>query len=382
MDSKQFFQFPLALLILTSFGAMSGVEVVQANPPTDAPAWGYHCNRGERVSDFPGNRDCRQKDKDDRDGYEQGRDRDQPEDRGERDGKFDDRFNRSLIVERIANQDLPPELQGNEVFSVIEQDRYAREPQMTVLRENGEIFRSHNGRTVRIGRISSSEVREFERLLREQDFKNFDRRSYSSRQDREATAVFLVSQDTAVRYTLNVEQLPEQLRRVVNAFERLTNETFSAGDDDRHRSRSGTISAGTRIRVEYPGSDRIVLRRQERRDLSLTVARDVRESRGYIVIPAGSRVEGELRPVEDSTRFIADRLILPDSRDYDIKAMSDIVPRNRSVLGTITRGGRIDVGTILGEVFGGRGDSGDRSQVVVYPQADLDLTLSDDLTIR
>ncbi len=99
---------------------------------------GYRCNRGERVNDFPGNRDCRQQDKDDdRDErYEQGRDRDeQSKDQRDRDGRFDDRFNRSLIVEHIANQDLPRELQGDEVFSVIEQNRYSREPQMIVLRE-------------------------------------------------------------------------------------------------------------------------------------------------------------------------------------------------------------------------------------------------------
>ncbi len=89
-------------------------------------------------------------------------------------------------------------------------------------------------------------------------------------------------------------------------------ETFSANDGDRDQYRSGTVSAGTRIRVEYPGSDQIVLRRKESRDLTLTVARDVKDSRGYIVIPAGSRIEGELRPVEDSTRFVADRLILTD----------------------------------------------------------------------
>jgi len=381
MDSKQFFQFPLALLILTS-GAIPGVEVAQAKPPDHAPAWGYRCNGGERVNDFPGNRDCQQKDKDDRDERNgQGHDRDDSADHRDQDGKFADRFNRNLIVERIANQDLPRELRGDEVFSVIE-NRYSRESQRIVLRENGEILRSRNSRTVRIGRISSSEVREFERLLREQDFENFDRRSYSSRQERGATAVFLVSQDTAVRYELNVEnQLPEQLRRVAYSFERLTNEAFLADDDDRDQF-PGTVSAGTRIRVEYPGSNRIVLRRRERRDLTLTVARDVRGSHGYVVIPEGSRIEGELRPVEDSTRFVADRLILTDGRDYDIEAMSDIVTRNRSILGSITRGGRVDVGTILGEVFGGRDDSRDRSEIVVYPGTDLDLTLGEDLTIR
>jgi len=377
MSSKQFFPFSLAFLILTSFGAVSGVEVAQAKPPDHAPAWGNRCNRGEQVSDFPGNRDCREKqdEEDDRD--------DRWEDRRDRDGRFDDRFNRSLVVGRISNQELPRALRDNEVFRLIERGRYAGELQVLILRENGEILRSRNGRTVRIGRISRSEVREFERLLQDQDFEEFDRRSYSSRGDRGTTLIFLNSQDATVRYEQNVENwLPTQLRRVVDAFERLTRQADYADDGDRDQYYSGTVSAGTRISVEYPNSDQIILRRNERRDLTLTVARDIRESRGDIVIPEGSRIEGELRPADGGTRFVADRLVLRNGRDYDIDASSDIVTRNRSILGSITRDGRIDVGTILGEVLGGRGER-DRSEVVVvYPDTDLDLTLRNDLTIR
>lgn len=385
-------QFPLllALLTLTSFGSIAATA--QAKPPDQAPAWGYRCDRGERV--YSGNRDCtdRRDNKDDRDDQYR-------RDRDERDGRFDDRFYNSLIVTRISNQDLPRELRRNEIFRLIETDRYSNERQVIILLSDGQILQYRQGRTVRIGRIARAEVREFERLLRNQDFKAFDRRSYSTRRDRETARIFLSSRDTTVRYELNVEnRLPQPLRQVIDAFERLTHRTsynYERDRDDRYSY--GTIPAGTRLSVEYQNSDQIVLRRNERVDLTLVVNRDVRDSRGTVVIPAGSRIEGELRPTGDGTQFVSDRLILTNGQRYEIDATSSIITRNRNlggrlgdttvtdaarvVLGSITGGSRADLGSILSDVLTGRrGRNADIA--VVYPDSDLDLTLRSDLNIR
>lgn len=386
--SKQFPLF-LALLTLTSFGSITATEA-QAKPPDHAPAWGYRCNRGERVN-YPDNHDCT----DHRD-----RDDDREADRDDQDSRINDRFYSSLIVTQISNRDLPRELGPNDIFRLIERDRYFDERQVIILRSDGQILQSRGGKTVRIGRISRDEVREFERLLRNQDFEAFDRRSYSSRSDREATTILLSSRDTAVRYQVDSEnQLPQQLRRIIDAFERLSDRTsynYERDRDDRYSY--GTLPAGTRLSVEYQNSDRIVLRRNERLDLTLVVNRDVRDSRGTVVIPEGSRIEGELRPTGDGTQFVSDRLILTNGRRYEIDATSDIIKRNRNletgrlgntnvteaarvVLGSITRGGNLNLGTVLGNVLAGRlGQNTDI--VVVYPDSDLDLTLRSDLSIR
>jgi len=235
--SKQFPLF-LALLTLTSFGSLSATET-QAKPPDHAPAWGYRCNRGERVN-YPDKRDCiDHRDNDD----------DREADRDDQDSRLNDRFYSSLIVTRISNQDLPRELGRNELFRLIERDRYFDERQVIILRSDGQILQSRGGRTVRIGRISRDKVREFERLLRNQGFEAFDRRSYSSRSDREATTILLSSRDTTVRYQLDIEnRLPQQLRRIIDAFERLSDRTFYNYQRDRDdRYSYGTLPAGTRL---------------------------------------------------------------------------------------------------------------------------------------
>lgn len=163
---------------------------------------------------------------------------------------------------------------------------------------------------------------------------------------------------------------------------------------------SGTLKNGTYIEVEARDRERIVLRRDEVLPLTLRVARDVRDDRGRVLIPEGSRIEGELRPSEGGVRFFARRLILPNGDRYSLDARSELI-RPRTGLNdkdlkdtTVSRAARILISSVLGsrdnlsglleDILAGRTrvDSRLRSDlVVVYPD-DLDLRLRSDLRIR
>lgn len=157
--------------------------------------------------------------------------------------------------------------------------------------------------------------------------------------------------------------------------------------DDRFESevRSGRLTAGTVLPVEYSGSERIVLRRDERYPLTLTITRDVRDNRNRVIIPSGSRVEGEFRPVRNGIQFVTRRLVLRNGKIYRINATSRIIYSDRNFdtenlrNSRISDAARIIISSVLGN---GRSTSDNSNLIVVYPDRDLDLTLSSDLQIR
>lgn len=173
-------------------------------------------------------------------------------------------------------------------------------------------------------------------------------------------------------------------------------------DNDRYRQR-GRLESGTIISVDARNnSDRIVLRRDERLNLTLVVDENVRDERDRVVIPRGSLIEGELRPSNSGTRFVADELILRNGGRYDIRAESDVIDSDdrytdrRGNNSIVTGAARVILGSILGGRLGDNignwgtildGDvfrrSRDRDRlVVIYPDQDLDLRLRSDLVIR
>lgn len=166
-----------------------------------------------------------------------------------------------------------------------------------------------------------------------------------------------------------------------------------------------SLSAGTIIPTQYE-KDKIVVTPTETADLTLEVAEDVRSARGVVVIPAGSEIKGELRPVSGGTQFVAEELILANGDRYPLNATSEVIDRRE----VITR--RSDprwfegvaigavAASILGEIFGdielwqvlggaGVGALGsllirNREEVeviVVDPATDLDLELQSNLQL-
>lgn len=167
------------------------------------------------------------------------------------------------------------------------------------------------------------------------------------------------------------------------------------------------IPTGTALPVSY-NAEKILVTRDERAPLTVTIAQNITTSNGVTLIPLGSQVVGELQPSQNGTRFVAQTLRLPNGRELAINATSPVITTTETVrkgatVGTLLRNavlgsaaaaaiagvtgdrtietyevlGGTAVGTLLG-LFLGR-ESVDL--VRVDPQTDLNLTLNQDLVI-
>ena len=168
-----------------------------------------------------------------------------------------------------------------------------------------------------------------------------------------------------------------------------------------------TIPAGNTSPVRYDKAKKIIVTPDETASVTLTVAADIRSRQGRILIPAGSQVEGELRPVEGGTQFFAQELILRNrDQRLQIDATSPVITKTETINEksdpNILRGAVIGAaaGAVIGEIFGGidlgevlagagvgtvaelllRGRK-EVEVVVVNPNTDLDLTLQDGLEL-
>ncbi len=169
------------------------------------------------------------------------------------------------------------------------------------------------------------------------------------------------------------------------------------------------IPAGTLIPVGYEEAEKVVLAPDESMRLRLKVTQDIRDVQGRVVIPFGSEIEGELRPVSNGTQFFAEQVIIGDRRRFRIDAISGVVTDTEKITkganaGDILKGAAVGSGAAallsavlgdkvleverlligaglgaLGGVFVGR----DKAEVVVvYPEEDLDLRLRSDFAWR
>jgi len=164
------------------------------------------------------------------------------------------------------------------------------------------------------------------------------------------------------------------------------------------------LPAGSRIPVRYDEAERIIVTPRETASVTLTVAENIRY-RGTTVIPAGSRIEGELRPASGGTQFFAKELIYRNGRRLPINARSQVITDTETIAKgsnpNILRGaaigaaaaavlseifGSINLGTVLtgagvgalGELLLNRGRR-EVEVVVVDADTDLNLTLQKDL---
>ncbi|MBW4632423.1 MAG: S-layer homology domain-containing protein [Iphinoe sp. HA4291-MV1] len=95
-----------------------------------------------------------------------------------------------------------------------------------------------------------------------------------------------------------------------------------------------TIPEGTVIPIRYEKAEKILVTKDETTPLTLTVAQNVVTDKGTVVIPAGSQVVGELRPVKDKSgsQFVAQKLILTNNgQEYPINATSEVITKTETV---------------------------------------------------
>ncbi|MBE9121155.1 hypothetical protein IQ269_10070 [Tychonema sp. LEGE 07199] len=172
------------------------------------------------------------------------------------------------------------------------------------------------------------------------------------------------------------------------------------------------IPAGSVIPVSYE-KNKIVVTTDETSPLTLTVARDIRTAQGRVLIPAGSQIVGELRPVkrgnQRGSQFVASELIVSRRQRYRIDGYSGIITRTEKVqkgagTGSVAQGAALgaaaaaalagitgDKAIATEEVLGGAGIGalagvllGRRSVdvIVIRPEQDLAVRLRSDIVLR
>jgi hypothetical protein len=102
-----------------------------------------------------------------------------------------------------------------------------------------------------------------------------------------------------------------------------------------------TIPAGTTIPVKYE-KDKILVTKDETVPLTVTVDRNITTSDGRTIIPAGSQVVGELRPVKDQggSQFVAQKLVI-NGQETPINASSDVITTTETVRKGVNVGGLV-----------------------------------------
>ena len=102
-----------------------------------------------------------------------------------------------------------------------------------------------------------------------------------------------------------------------------------------------TIPAGTTIPVKYE-RDKILVTKDETVPLTVTVDRNITTSDGRTIIPAGSQVVGELRPVKDQggSQFVAQKLVI-NGQETPINASSDVITTTETVRKGVNVGGLV-----------------------------------------
>jgi hypothetical protein len=168
-----------------------------------------------------------------------------------------------------------------------------------------------------------------------------------------------------------------------------------------------SVPSGTLIPVTYTEAEKIIVTPDETAPINLTTAANVFSPAGTLVIPVGSIIEGELRPVDSGTQFFAETVIFPNGTERDIVASSDPITDTEIITEDtdpdILRGAAIGAAAaaVLSEIFGdidfievlagaglgalatilfGGGEE-EVEVVIIEPEDDLDLILDADFEL-
>ncbi len=135
---------------------------------------------------------------------------------------------------------------------------------------------------------------------------------------------------------------PDQLasRAEVSAFlcQALTGSRQASLIPEQYIAGTGTsftalISSGTLIPVKYSQAKRIIVSPKETAPLTLTVAANVKNNSGSVVIPVGSQIIGQLQPTTGGSQFVASQVMI-DGQQFPISASSQAITTTRNVRDT------------------------------------------------
>lgn len=143
---------------------------------------------------------------------------------------FDNNTSSEIRPVEIPRSQLPPDLEGDEVFRAIASGGIAGRTYETTLFEDGRVVRvlvsdRYDARP-QTYQISRQQVRQFERLLQQQRFERFDGLSYPpSRGAADFMNVTLTSQRATTSYTdVNQDRLPRPLQTVIQAWNQIASD--------------------------------------------------------------------------------------------------------------------------------------------------------------
>lgn len=171
------------------------------------------------------------------------------------------------------------------------------------------------------------------------------------------------------------------------------------------------IPAGTAIPVTYT-RDKILLMPDETLPVTFDLATNITTQDGKLLIPADSKVKGELKPSGEGTKFVAEELIFPDGTTQPFNAASQTITEKETIRKGSGNVGRIVKNAAIGTAAAAAisAVTGDRAiateelligagagaiagliqnflgrnsvdLVVVEPETNLDITLGSDLLV-
>jgi hypothetical protein len=116
---------------------------------------------------------------------------------------------------------------------------------------------------------------------------------------------------------------------VINNRPALAQSIFKNGQNNNNRI---VISQGTTLPVKYDEAEKILVTKEETAPLTVTVAANIVNRNGTILIPYNSEIVGEIKPhpTEEGSYFVAQTLIIDDT-EYKIEGSSEPVTRIETV---------------------------------------------------
>ena len=168
---------------------------------------------------------------------------------------------------------------------------------------------------------------------------------------------------------------------------RSNNQTVS--NNRNTRTTQYKVARGTPINVEYPQSNQLILAPGETRNLTLVVAQDIKNSRGEILIPKDSEIEGQIVPRYSGAQFlgfqfVAQRLMIEDESYNNINVSSSLLTAQQPEAPKPPRSLGDAAINVLTGVLTGRSSTASQQQkpIVLDPAIDLQLTVGSDFYVN
>ena len=119
--------------------------------------------------------------------------------------------------------------------------------------------------------------------------------------------------------------------------------------DRSYQTAQASLNRGTQIPIRFDEANRILVSKDETLPINLTVARNVSDNDGRLIIPEGSLIKGQIEPAGRGSRFVAREVVFDNGDRRLLQASSRIVTRTE----TIQEGASTD--EILGGTLAGAG---------------------------